>query len=352
MGMKALFGKYKAPMSMLLVQLLATGMFLLSKAVLNEGAFVFSLLTYRLIIATIFLAPFAYFIERNMARKLSWVAVVWIFFNGLSGTTMAMGLYYYGLRNTSASFATNFLNLIPVITFILSTIVRIEKLGLESKGGRVKIAGTILCVAGALTISLYKGMPLHMWTSHVHNPQISTKRRTTGEMARGSCMLVGCCLSTAVWFIIQVRLFKVYPSMYWATMLSCLAGCIQSTIVGIAIDRRKATWRLGWDLQLLTIVYSAVFSTGANFCLISWAVAKRGPTYPSMFNPLSLIFVTILESFFMGEEIFIGSILGMIMIIGGLYAFLWGKRNEPAPSIVRPCHRKQLSQPNVQALGT
>ncbi|XP_058086554.1 WAT1-related protein At5g07050-like isoform X2 [Magnolia sinica] len=279
MGLKALFKNSQAALSMILVQLLSTGTVLLSKIVLNRGTFIFSLLTYRQIVAAFFLAPFAFFMERKMLSKLSWMALPWIFFNGLFGITMAMGLYYYGLQYTSATFASNFLNLIPITTFILSTIAGMEKLGLGSKGGRIKVAGTMLCVAGALS----------------------------------------------------VKLFKVYPSVYWATMLSCLAGSLQSAIIGIALDRGKAAWSLGWDMQLLTIFYSGVLTTGANFCLISWAVSKRGPTYPSMFSPVSLVFVTILESLFMGEEIFIGSILGMLMITGGLYAFLWGKRNELPP---------------------
>lgn len=33
---------------------------------------------------------------------------------------MALGLYYFGLKHTSATFASNFLNLIPIATFILS----------------------------------------------------------------------------------------------------------------------------------------------------------------------------------------------------------------------------------------
>ncbi|XP_058086555.1 WAT1-related protein At3g30340-like isoform X3 [Magnolia sinica] len=269
--------------------------------------------------------------ERKMLSKLSWMALPWIFFNGLFGITMAMGLYYYGLQYTSATFASNFLNLIPITTFILSTIAGMEKLGLGSKGGRIKVAGTMLCVAGALSVSLYKGKPLHIWPSHLHSHHISMQRMTKKELVTGSLMLVGSCLSYATWFIVQVKLFKVYPSVYWATMLSCLAGSLQSAIIGIALDRGKAAWSLGWDMQLLTIFYSGVLTTGANFCLISWAVSKRGPTYPSMFSPVSLVFVTILESLFMGEEIFIGSILGMLMITGGLYAFLWGKRNELPP---------------------
>lgn len=39
---------------------------------------------------------------------------------------MAMGLFYYGLKETSATYATNFLNLIPIVTFIFSTVLRYE----------------------------------------------------------------------------------------------------------------------------------------------------------------------------------------------------------------------------------
>lgn len=35
---------------------------------------------------------------------------------------MAMGLYSYGLRDTTATYATNFLNLIPITTFVFSII--------------------------------------------------------------------------------------------------------------------------------------------------------------------------------------------------------------------------------------
>ena len=35
---------------------------------------------------------------------------------------MAIGLLYYGLRDTTATYATNFINLIPIVAFIFSII--------------------------------------------------------------------------------------------------------------------------------------------------------------------------------------------------------------------------------------
>lgn len=35
-----------------------------------------------------------------------------------------MGLHYYGLRATNAAYSVNFLNVIPVVTFIIAVILR------------------------------------------------------------------------------------------------------------------------------------------------------------------------------------------------------------------------------------
>ncbi|XP_020250215.1 WAT1-related protein At5g64700-like isoform X1 [Asparagus officinalis] len=319
----------KAPLSMIMVQVFTTAMLLLSKVVLTQGIFVFALLAYRHVVAAIFVAPFAFFFEREMWKKLTWRAMMWIFINALFGISLAMGMYFYGLRDTMAGYSSNFLNLIPILTFFFAVVVRIEKLGLDSKGGRVKVIGTVLCVGGAMIVSLYKGKVLHIWPSHMIIHQESAEESAqVHNMLRGTLLLLGSCTSYACWFIFQVKLYKVFPSKYWATTLTCVAGCFQTFIVGIVINRNMDAWKLKWDLQLLTIVCMGVFSTGAMFCLASWVISKKGPIYPPMFNSLSVVFTTILESVFMGQDITVGNLIGMFMIIGGLHAFLWGKEKE------------------------
>lgn len=54
----------KALVSMLLVQVFLTGVELLSRVVLVQGTFIFALLTYRHIVATICIIPFALYFER------------------------------------------------------------------------------------------------------------------------------------------------------------------------------------------------------------------------------------------------------------------------------------------------
>ncbi|KAJ8446392.1 hypothetical protein Cgig2_019285 [Carnegiea gigantea] len=265
---------------------------------------------------------------------------------------MAMGMFYYGLRDTTATYATNFLNLIPIVTFIFSIILRMDRLNLNTRRGKIKVIGTLLCVAGALTVSLYKGKVFHIGNHHVHHHIMINKMKQ--NWTRGTLLLVGSCLSYATWFTVQVKLLKLFPAKYWVTMLTCASASIQTAVVGVCIDRSKSSWQLGWNLQLITIVYSAVLASAASFYLISWAVASKGPTYPPMFNPLSLIFIALIEALFLGENLSGGSLLGMVVIIVGLYSFLWGsgRQRETDPLLPKSANIGGGSAAGTELVGS
>ncbi|GJX01374.1 WAT1-related protein [Tanacetum coccineum] len=269
--------------------------------------------------------------------------------------SMATGLFYFGLRDTTATYATNFLNLIPITTFIFSTLLRIEKLELHTTYGRLKTTGALLCLAGALVVTLYKGKLLISPRHHHHQlqPTEIVNNTTKSNWSRGTLFLIGSILSFSIWFILQVKLNKVFPYKYSCTTSVCIIASIQQLIIGLCIDRSKSSWKLGWNLQLITIVYSGALATAATFCLISWAVEKKGPTYPSMFNPLSVIFVAITEALFLGQDLSVGSLLGMSVIVAGLYLFLWGKNMEiRRRSSCLGLDDEQKEAVNLQSKGT
>ncbi|XP_030460315.1 WAT1-related protein At5g64700-like [Syzygium oleosum] len=314
----------KALVSMLLVQALVTGLQLLSKVILNDGTFILAILAYRHVVGAICVAPLALYFERRNTTKLSLKVGFWLFINALTGVSLTMGLYYYGLRDTTATYATNFLNVTPIVTFIFSVILRVESLRLNTRAGKVKTVGAIVCVAGALTIIFYQGKSFHI----NHQRSRSHTKIIPSNWTRGTLMLVGSCLSYGIWFIVQAKVIKVFPLKYWSTMLTCIIASGQATIVGLCINHSRKSWSLGWNLQLITIVYSGALATAATFCLISWVITKRGPTYPSMFYPLTLIFVTVLEALILGEAIHLGTLVGTILILVEIYSFLSGKRKE------------------------
>uniref|UniRef100_A0ACD5UT71 Uncharacterized protein n=1 Tax=Avena sativa TaxID=4498 RepID=A0ACD5UT71_AVESA len=321
------------PASMVLVQAFTMGTLLLSKLAFNVGMAPFVLLAYRNLIGSITVAPFAFYFEREMMKKVNLKIWCWISLNALFGIVLAMGLHFYGLRATNPGYTVNFLNVVPVVTFIIAVILRVEKLKIATWPGKLKVLGTAICVGGTMVISLYKGKLLHLWPTHLLKSQLQASGATSSvpdhhNMLIGTLFLAGSSLSYAFWFIIQVRVSKEFPSKYFSTMLACVSGTVQAVVIGVILNRDPSAWAVKWDLQLLTIVYSGVFNTGVTFCLISWAVARRGPTYPSMFNSLALVVTMILDSVLLGTDISVGSVLGAVLIIVGLYAFLWGKGKE------------------------
>lgn len=60
---------------------------------------------------------------------------------------------------------------------------------------------------------------------------------------------------------------KVFPLRYWGTMLSCVMAAIQSAVIGACVNQSKEAWRLDWNLQLITILYSV--RSFAELCLAS-----------------------------------------------------------------------------------
>ncbi|KAK1303093.1 hypothetical protein QJS10_CPA01g00646 [Acorus calamus] len=56
--------KMKEPMSMLLVQIMGTGMMILSKIILSEGVSIFPLLAFRNLVGAVCVAPLAFSLER------------------------------------------------------------------------------------------------------------------------------------------------------------------------------------------------------------------------------------------------------------------------------------------------
>jgi drug/metabolite transporter (DMT)-like permease len=70
--------------------------------------------------------------------------------------------------------------------------------------------------------------------------------------------------------------------------------------------------------------------TGVSFYLQAWCIEKRGPVFLAMSNPLGLLLTIFCSSFFLGDVVHLGSLLGGGLLVGGLYSVLWGKSKDQA----------------------
>ncbi|KAF5725907.1 putative Nodulin MtN21 /EamA-like transporter family protein [Tripterygium wilfordii] len=60
----------------------------------------------------------------------------------------------------------------------------------------------------------------------------------------------------------------------------------------------------------------------------SWCISQRSPLFSATFTPLSTVIVAIMAAIFLHEQIYIGSLVGAIAVITGLYVVLWGRAED------------------------
>ncbi|XP_050249579.1 WAT1-related protein At3g30340-like isoform X1 [Quercus robur] len=325
--------EWKPVVIMLAVSFALAVVNLFLKKVLDEGMNQLIIVTYRQSIAAIFLAPIAYFWERKSRPELTARILFQFFLSALIGVTFTQYFFLLGLQYTSATFACAFLNMVPINTFLLALPFGLEKVNLKSKGGRAKVLGTLVCVSGALLLTLYKGMPLsktHSQAStHITNHGMLIPA-TRERWAIGSIFLVAGSLMWSSWFLIQARIGKRYSCQYSSTAILNFFGAIQSCILSLIIKRNLAMWFLKGSLEILSVVYAGMVGSGLCYVAMSWCLKQRGPVFTSAFTPFIQIFVAIFDFSVLHEQMYLGSILGSILVISGMYVLLWGKSSEGA----------------------
>ncbi|MBA0817692.1 hypothetical protein Gohar_019404, partial [Gossypium harknessii] len=87
--------------------------------------------------------------------------------------------------------------------------------------------------------------------------------------------------------------------------LYCLFGNIQSALVTLIFERDPKAWMLSPDIELISVVYSALFGNVVTFSVQAWCIRRKGSIFMAMFNPLSIFVATLYIAAFLGF-IFLG----------------------------------------------
>ncbi|CAL0334713.1 unnamed protein product [Lupinus luteus] len=301
---------------------------ILLKKVLEEGMNHLVFITYRLSIATIFLAPIGYFWERNDRPPLTFRILCCLFFSAIVGASVTQYFFLLGIQNTSATFACAFINIVPVVTFIMALPFGLETVNIKCNGGRAKILGTLVCIGGVLLLTLYKGKPLINY-SHYHPSTSVTKVASTRRWTIGVVALILGTLFLSSWFILQSSISKRYPCQYSSTAIMTFFGAIQSAVISLAIDHNNLSiWILNGKIQIIAVLYSGIVGSGLCLVGMSWCVKKRGPVFTAAFSPLVQIIAAMIDIPILHEQLHLGSVVGSITVMVGLYILLWGKNKE------------------------
>ncbi|KAL0700024.1 hypothetical protein Bca4012_056146 [Brassica carinata] len=326
----------KAVIAMLVVQFIFAGMFILFKITAHDGTNLRILVAYRLFFATLFMFPLALIFQRKKRPHFTWRLVLLAFLSGLLGAAIPNILYLPGLVRTSATFSTAASILSPVITLVLSLAFRMDTLQLRSNEGRAKLLGTLLGVGGALVFVFYKGFELHIWSTNVDLLRSSNAGQSSGPASEnhhhisvsGVLMVFGCNVSVSLWLLLQAKISKEFGGHCWNISLMNATGSLVCMVVALCSEHNWNQWRLGWNISLLTTIYSGVVVSGLVMPLVAWCIEKKGPLYVTVFSPIRLVIVALVGSFALEETLYLGSIIGAIIMVGGVYLVVWCKMKE------------------------
>ncbi|CAF1712039.1 unnamed protein product [Brassica oleracea var. botrytis] len=324
------FEEYKPAMAMTGIQMCYAGVTLSARATMVNGLSPRVFILYRQAFATMFIFPFLYFSRgKPKISSLDLKSFSLIFLVSLVGITINQNLYLEGLYLASSAMGSAVGNIIPAITFLISFLAGYEKVNLWDKRGLAKMAGTILCVAGATSMTLLRGPKILNSGS-----TLPVANALLGDLKDQNTWLFGCLflfsstLCWSFWLTLQVPISAYYPDHLSLSAWMCLFGTIQCAVVTFFLEKDPNVWILHSYSEFATCLYAGVGASALSFTVQAWAISKRGPVFSALFNPLCTVIVTILAALFFQEEIYIGSLIGGLGVIMGLYIVLWGKAKD------------------------
>ncbi|KAL0714591.1 hypothetical protein Bca4012_021570 [Brassica carinata] len=287
--------------AMVCLQFGYVGMNLVTKVVLDRGMSHFVLVAYRNAFATAALAPFALLSDRKARPKMTFPIFMQIFLLALLGPVIDQNLYYAGLKLTSPTFAGAVTSIVPALTFIISIIFRMEKVETRKVRFQAKVVGTLVIVVGAMLMILFKSPLVIFLRSHL----IHDASSLAGED------------------YLKATVFLLIASVSWASFF-----VLQSTALSFVMEPNLSAWNIGFDMNLLASAYAGIMSSSIAYYVQGMMTKQKSPVFVTAFNPLIVIIGSITGFLILGQRLYLGGVLGMVILMVGVCAVLWGKEGD------------------------
>ncbi|XP_026421556.1 WAT1-related protein At2g39510-like [Papaver somniferum] len=320
------YSRFKPHFLMVMTQVGYAFLYFITEASFNHGLNPHVYITYRHIVSGFAVLPFAYFLERKVRPKLTLALFAEIFVHSLLGVSLTLNMYFASLKYTSPTFLASMVNTIASLTLIIAVVLRLEVIDIKSIRGVAKVLGTVVSLAGVMTMTLYRGPAVkNLWSAIIHIGGNSTIQE---NWLKGSVLVVASCITWSMWYIMQAITLKRYPAPLSLTTWMSFVGAAQSAVFTVIVQHKPKPWAIGFNIDLWAIIYSGVVCSGLIVFIQLWCTEKKGPVFVTMFNPVSTVLVAVLAYFVLGERLYMGSVIGGVIVIFGLYTVLWGKEGD------------------------
>ncbi|XP_030515298.1 WAT1-related protein At5g47470 isoform X1 [Rhodamnia argentea] len=278
-------------------------------------------------LATFFiLSPIAVVFERSFwPKKITLKLMLQLVLISFTGVTLFQSLFLKGIKMTSPAMATAMPNLAPGLIFVIAWAIRLEKVNLNCVYSKVKIVGTLLCVAGALAMSIM----------HSAGKEEAKLTSASSDVVFDKEKIIGCLYLMAAVFVLSSNI--VLQAVTLGHFPAPMSLCAITSLIGVFITAAVQLFeehKLVFSVPLVSFGNLVGFSilagvvSGLTVSFNGWAMKKRGPVLVSMFSPIGTVCSVVLSVFTIGDTIKLGSLGGMFLMFTGLYFVLWAKGKE------------------------
>ncbi|KAJ4865986.1 WAT1-related protein [Raphanus sativus] len=278
----------------------------------------------------ILISPLAFLLEREVwPSSLSFKLKTKLVLVSLVGVSLFQWLFFEGMKHTSASMATAMPNLAPAFIFVIAWATGMEKVKLSCMYSRVKMAGTVLCVMGALIMSL-------MHSSTATSSSLKALPIVPDDVALDKEKILGClclflsicCLSSSI--VLQASILVEFPAPVSMFSVVTLIGGFTTVALQYVV---KGSMDMGSAsvIGLKNLVGYAVLGglvSGGGLTFNAWVIKRKGPVVVSLFSPIATVVCVVVSAFSMDDSFNLGSFVGMALMFGGLYFVIWAKGKE------------------------
>ncbi|XP_044465273.1 WAT1-related protein At3g28050-like [Mangifera indica] len=315
--------------AMVSMECVNVGLNTLFKAATLQGMSYHVFIVYAYAIAALVLLPAPFFSYRSrVLPPLTFSILCKIGLLGLIGSSSQI-MGYTGINLSSPTLASAISNLTPAFTFILAIFFRMEKLACRKASSQAKVLGTFVSIAGAFLVTLYKGHPIFMLSSPtVPLAQPQPLHSSNSNWAIGGLFLTAEYILVPLWYIVQTQIMKEYPAELTVVFFYNLCVSLVAAVVGLIAERDSSAWRVRPNIALASIVCSGLFGSCMNNTVHTWALRLKGPVFVAMFKPLSIAIAVAMGVMFLGDTLYLGSLIGATIISIGFYTVMWGKAKE------------------------